>query len=171
MKRVKYIAMMLFALTCITSCETYGDYEIEYTPIHPMGGQYVVKITKDYGTEVTVVSAKINCFVANTADYDTDKCWVRIGSRTTAGLYGINGKLGCDVSSLTFAGTDIENLAGGVASSTETFTITDGKITLNGITAPSGTVTDKISFTYTTTKDPGAVYSVEGYRYTGWEED
>ncbi len=68
-------------------------------------------------------------------------------------------------------GTDIENLAGNVVSSDETFTLTDGLIELNGITAPSGTITDRISFTYTTTIDPGATYTVEGYRYTGWAED
>ena len=62
-------------------------------------------------------------------------------------------------------------LAGNVASSTGTFTIPSGKVTLNGGTAPSGTTVDTIEFTYTTTKDPGAVYSVTGYRYTGWEED
>ena len=56
-------------------------------------------------------------------------------------------------------------------SSDETFTLTDGLIELNGITAPSGTITDRISFTYTTTIDPGATYTVEGYRYTGWAED
>ena len=36
------------------------------------------------------------------------------------------------------------NLAGNVASSEETFTVTDGKLELNGATAPSGTIADKI---------------------------
>ena len=49
--------------------------------------------------------------------------------------------------------------------------MTDGKLELNGATAPSGTIADKISFTYTTTVDPGVTYTVEGYRYTGWTED
>jgi hypothetical protein len=75
------------------------------------------------------------------------------------------------VPSLTFSGTNIENLAGNVASSTETFTITDGKLELKGATAPSGTIADKVTFTFTTTKNPGVTYRVEGYRYTGWSED
>ena len=72
---------------------------------------------------------------------------------------------------LSFSGADVMKLAGNVASSEETFTVDDGKLELNGATAPSGTIADKISFTYTTTVDPGATYTVEGYRYTGWTED
>lgn len=90
---------------------------------------------------------------------------------TEADVYNINGKISCDVKTLSFSGSNIENLAGNVASSTETFTLTDGKLELKGITAPSGTVADKISFTYTTSKDPGVTYSVVGWRYTGWSED
>ena len=37
---------------------------------------------------------------------------------------------------LSFSGADVMNLAGNVASSKETFTVTDGKLELNGATAP-----------------------------------
>jgi len=161
-----FILFLVAALT-FTACNSEdNDYDIEYTAIHPLGGQYVVTITRD-GEKVT----DTYCYLANTSANDADKCWVRIGSYNTSRTYCINGKISCDVKSLTFSGSDIENLAGNVASSTETFTLTNGKLELNGITTPSGTVTDKISFTYTTTKDPGATYTVSGYRYTGWPED
>lgn len=176
MKAFKYIFFLPVLLLALASCNSEDfDYDIEYTPIHPIGGQYTVDITRND----SVVAEKVDCFLANTSAYDTDLCWVRIGayddandSGNNVGLYYfINGKISCDVASLSFWGTDIENLAGNVVSSDETFTLTDGLIELNGITAPSGTITDRISFTYTTTIDPGATYTVEGYRYTGWAED
>lgn len=166
MKLIKYI-FLLFALLTLNGCNSEDlSYNIDYTPIHPLGGQYVVTISKD-GKALQ----QIYCTISNTTNNDTDKCWIRIGSYATAGAIGINGKINCNVENLTFSGSDIENLAGNVASSTETFTITDGKLVLNGATAPSGTTADKLTFTYTTTKDPGVTYSVEGYRYTGWPED
>lgn len=167
MKHLKYIFLMLLASLSLVSCNSEDfDYDIEYTPIHPLGGQYVVTVSKD-GTEVGMMY----CTIANTASNDTDKCWVRVGSVTAASAFNINGKISCDVPALSFFGSNIENLAGNVVSSTETFTLTDGKLELKGITAPSGTIADKISFTYTTSKDPGATYSVVGWRYTGWPED
>lgn len=167
MKHLKYIFLMLLASLSLMSCNSEDlDYDIEYTPIHPLGGQYVVTVSKD-GTEVGMMY----CTIANTVSNDTDKCWVRVGSVTAANVFNINGKISCDVPALSFSGSNIENLAGNVASSTETFTLTDGKLELKGVTAPSGTIADKISFTYTTSKDPGATYSVVGWRYTGWPED
>ncbi len=172
MKQIKYLYLLSVAVLTLVSCNSEDfDYDIEYTPIHPIGGQYTVDISRND----TVIVEKEDCFLANTAAYDTDLCWIRIGAYNDANTdtcsYYINGKISCDVASLSFWGTDIENLAGNVVSSDETFTLTDGLIELNGITAPSGTIADKISFTYTTTVDSGAIYTVVGYRYTGWEED
>ncbi|MDR1200684.1 MAG: hypothetical protein LBL58_03505, partial [Tannerellaceae bacterium] len=88
-----------------------------------------------------------------------------------ANAYSINGKIDCNLSTLSFSGTNIENLAGNVATSTTTFTLTDGKVTLKGATAPSGTVSDAISFTFTNSRFPGRTFKAEGYRYTGWSAD
>lgn len=167
MKYYIYILLILVTSLSITSCNSEDlDYNIKHTAIHPLGGQYVVTISKN-----SVKLAMAYCTVANTVDNEVDKCWVRIGSVTAANPYNINGKLNCDVKTLSFSGSNIENLAGNVTSSSASFTLTDGKVELNGITAPSGTVADKISFTYTTTKDPGVTYSVVGWRYTGWPDD
>lgn len=167
MKLFKYLFIAMLAIVNLASCNSEdNDYDIEYTAIHPLGGQYAVTIYKDK-TEVT----KTYCYVANTVDNDADLCWVRLGSYTTATNWAINGKLKCDVKSLSFSGDQIENLSGNVPSSAQSFSIVNGKVELKSITAPSGTVTDKISFSYTTTKDPGVTYTVEGYRFTWWEDD
>lgn len=167
MKHLKYVILMLLASCSLVACNSEDmDYDIDYTAIHPLGGQYIVTVSKD-GADMGMMY----CTIANTVSNDADKCWVRVGGVTAADVYNINGKINCDVKALSFSGSNIENLAGNVTSSNETFTLTDGKLELKGITAPSGTVADKISFTYTTSKDPGATYSVVGWRYTGWPED
>lgn len=166
MKKLTYI-LFLIATLGLAACNSEDlSYDVNHTAIHPLGGQYVVTVSRN-GENPKQIYATLS----NTVDNAANQCWIRIGGYTTAGMMGINGKISCEVKSLTFAGASIENLAGNVTSSKETFTVTDGKVTLKGITAPSGTVADKISFTYTTTKDPGAVYTVEGWRYTGWPED
>ena len=166
MKKLTYI-LFLVATLGLAACNSEDlSYDVDHTAIHPLGGQYVVTLSKN-----GVVLQQTYATLSNTVDNAANQCWIRIGSYTTGGAIGINGKIGCDVNSLSFSGTDIENLAGNVTSSKETFTVTDGKVELKGITAPSGTIADKISFSYTTTKDPGTVYTVEGWRYTGWPED
>lgn len=170
MKQIRYISVLFLLLLGFASCETYGDYEVEYSSIYPLSGKYALTITDETDK---VVSSYIYCEVSNTIDESTTQCWLRIGSYSLSGAnaQSINGKINCDVNALTFSGTDIENLAGNVATSTNTFTLTDGKVILNGATAPSGTVCDSISFTFTNSRFPGKTYTAAGYRYTGWDED
>lgn len=170
MKKFAYIFLMLFAAV-FSACNSEDfDYDIEYTPIHPIGGQYRISIVDETGATVSL-SSSYYCYLSNTSDNATDKCWIRIGNYNSSASYAwsINGKISCDVKALTFSGTAM-NLAGNVASSNENFTVSNGKIELNGATAPSGTVCDKISFTFTRDNFPGKTYTVTGYRYTGWTE-
>lgn len=170
MKQIKYILWIFIALFALASCDTYSDdFDIEYTAIHPLGGMYKVNITDEAGTAV----GSQYCYVANTTDNSATQCWIRIGNYNAKVTeeWAINGKITCNVGELTFSGSNIENLAGNVVSSTETFTVTDGQVVLQGATAPSGTVADKISFTFTNSRFPGKTYKADGYRYTGWAED
>lgn len=169
MKLIKYLFITL-AVVCFVSCNSEdNDYDVSYTSTYPLDGQYKVTI-KDADADTTI--SVLYCYLANTESNVSNKIWLRIGNynQSAGSAYGINGKLDCDVSGLTFSGT-AENLAGNVASSTETFTVTSGAVVLKGATAPSGTICDKISFTYTRTNFPGRTFSVTGYRYTGWPED
>lgn len=169
MKQIKYLSVLFLLLLGFSSCETYGDYEIEYSSIYPLSGKYRITVTDEAGTEVY----KNYCEISNTTDESTTQCWLRIGGYSLSGTnaYSINGKINCDVKALTFSGSSIENLAGNVATSTNTFTLTEGIVALKGVTAPSGTIADGISFTFTNSRFPGKTYKVEGYRYTGWSED
>lgn len=170
MKQIKYILGIFIALFALASCDTYSDdFDIEYTAIHPLGGMYKVNITDEAGTSV----GSQYCYLANTVDNSTTQCWIRIGDYNAkiTEVWAINGKINCNVGELTFSGSNIENLAGNMVSSTETFTVNDGQVVLQGATAPSGTTSDKISFTFTNSRFPGKTYKAEGYRYTGWAED
>ncbi len=44
MKPIKYLFFLMFALVTFASCDTYGDYEQEFAPTYPLGGQYYVKV-------------------------------------------------------------------------------------------------------------------------------
>lgn len=169
MKILKFLFIALVAV-CFASCNSEdNNYDIEYTNTYPLDGQYKVTITDEQDSGAIATQY---CYIANTSDNVNNKIWIRIGNYSTSAsnAYSINAKMNCDVSALTFSGSN-ENLAGNVASSDETVTITDGSVVLKGVTAPSGTVCDKVSFTFTRTNFPGKTYTVTGYRYTGWSED
>jgi hypothetical protein len=176
MKFVKNIMWVLLALV-VVSCSN-ENYEIEYTPIAPMGGQYrIISIVDEAGTELKskIGSSDRYVFLSNTVEYDSDKCWIRIGrySYAASNFASINGKINCNVSdksNMTFSGTNVENFAGNVSSSTSTFDVT-GIVVENGATCPSKEVTESIAFTFTNSKFPGKTYKVTGWKYTGWPED
>ncbi len=169
MKSIKYILLTLLTVFMASCNSEDNNYEIAYTKTWPLDGQYKVTVTDATGA---VVKSGLFCYISNTVDDVNNKIWLRIGNYNQAAkdAFGINGKLDCDVAALTFSG-QTQNLSGNVATSTETFSVTSGSIVLKGAKAPSGTVCDKISFTFTRTNFPGKTYKVEGYRYTGWPED
>lgn len=176
MKFIKNILWVLLAFT-VVSCGI-DDYKIDYTPIAPMGGQYrIISVTDETGEELKskISSSDRYVFISNTTAYDKDKCWVRIGrySYASSNFASINGKVSCDVSNkqnMTFSGTNVENLGGNVASSTETFTV-EGVVVENGAKCPSTEVTESITMTFTNSRFPGKTYKVTGWKYTGWPED
>ena len=45
MKQINKLLVILLALVTFSSCGTYGDYEIEYTAIYPLCGEWVVNVT------------------------------------------------------------------------------------------------------------------------------
>ena len=47
MKQINKLLVILLALVTFSSCETYGDYEIEYTAIYPLCGEWVTSKSFD----------------------------------------------------------------------------------------------------------------------------
>ena len=163
------IMMLLFTLISISGCENYSGSSIEYSPIFPICGEWRVRIT-DTSTGQLVTNTVYTMSTYNTTDNDVDKMWIRVTSAMAGGLGTVRGKISCDVNSLSFSGTNVPDVSV-VAPAVATFSVTEGKITLNALDMPSGVKADKISFKYTTTKVAGKTFLFEGFRQTLWPDD
>lgn len=166
MKQIYKLLTVLLAIVTLSSCETYGDYDTEYTAIYPLCGEWVVSVTDASGK---VLKEGVTCSTYNTVDNATDKIWVKMGA--AANQWGVRGKINCSVATTSFDGNDIANLldaADGV-NSTSTFSVTGGKVSVNGYTTQANTKVDAIEFALTNSKYPGETLTIKGFRKTGWE--
>ena len=102
MKQINKLLVILLALVTFSSCETYGDYEIEYTAIYPLCGEWVVNVT---GEDGGVLAEGVTCNTYNTTDDATDKMWIKMSVATND--WGVRGKIHCDVTSKSFDGDGI----------------------------------------------------------------
>ncbi len=104
----------------------------------------------------------------NTSANTADSMWVN----DHGNFWNFNVKVGLNLSSKTFTGSDLQNV-----SYNSRVTITNGKILLNAAKTPSGTTADSIVFnvSFSDDTDPAdngfAAYRVAGYRYTGLTKD
>ena len=105
MKQINKLLVILLALVTFSSCETYGDYEIEYTAIYPLCVEWVVNVT---GEDGGVLAEGVTCNTYNTTDDATDKMWIKMSVATND--WGVRGKIHCDVASKYFDGDGIANL-------------------------------------------------------------
>lgn len=162
---MKKIVALLLTIITFTACETYGDYDTEYSVIYPLCGEWIVNI---YDASSQPIKEKVTCNTYNTSDNATDKMWIKMG--VAANNYGVLGKVNCSVSSKDFSGDNIANLVDSKDGSTSatSVNISNGKITLNGFDTPTGYKADAIEFTMTSSKYPGETFTIKGFRKTGW---
>lgn len=165
MKNINKIWVVLLAFVTLTACETYGDYETEYSVIYPLSGEWVVNV---YDANGATLKEKVTLNTFNTAENVPDKMWVRMGAASNA--YGVLGKVSCNVGEKVFSGESVPNLVDskdGETSST-TFSVSAGKIVLQGFDTPTGHKADAIEFTLVNSKYPGQTMTIKGFRKTGW---
>lgn len=189
MKKVSYLFGMLVAALTFCACNEGTDYDIDYTPIAPIGGQYDIIIYQ--GEDDTMTDEQfwathdinsddveqlndygdIYAYLSNTTDYDKDKAWIRVGNYVGSKEYNINAKISINMSDYTFGGTDVDDFIGNSATPVDRATV-KGFCKHNGIkTEASGTTTDYIEFTYSRSGAPGLHFKAVGFKYTGWDED
>lgn len=189
MKKLLFIISMLAVVLSFNSCTEGTDFDIDYTPIAPIGGQYDVIIY--YGVDASMTDEQfwashdinssdvtqlneygdIYAYLSNTTDYDADKAWIRVGSYSAKNEYNINAKVSIDMNTYKFFGTNVDDFVGNSATPVDQATV-NGFCTHNQYkTEGSGTVTDYIEFTYSRTGAPGYHYKAVGFKYTGWDED
>ncbi len=169
MRLIKKLFILCFFLVFATGCETYKDYEIAYSPVYPLSGEWLVRFT-DTSVTPNVTTGIIVMSTFNTADNSSTQMWIRTTSTSTTYMGRFDGKINCNVSGLTFSGDNISNTYFTVAP-LNTFTITEGTIIINGYDTATGGKSDKITFKMTDTRKPGKVYSVSGFRRTRWLDD
>lgn len=165
MKSLNKIWMVLLVLVTFTACETYGDYKTEYSVIYPLSGEWIVNI---YDANGKAIKEKVTCNTFNTSANVPDKMWVRMGA--AANIYGVLGKVDCDLEGKSFNGASVPNLVDskdGETSAT-TFSVSSGKVILQGFDTPTGHKADAIEFTLVNSKYPDQTVTVKGFRKTGW---
>ena len=187
MKKFIYLFSMLAVALSFGGCKEGTDFDIEYTPIAPIGGQYDIIILEGYDENKTDAEfwatatasdykqlndyGDIYAYLSNTTNYDKDKAWIRVGNRTGKASYNINAKISIDMSTFKFGGQGVDDFIGNSATPVDQATV-DGFCTHNQYkTEASGTVTDYIEFTYSRAGAPGYHYKAYGFKYTGWTED
>jgi hypothetical protein len=169
MKIINKITILCFFLVFATGCETYKDYEIEYSPVYPLCGEWLVRFT-DTSVTPNVPSGLIVLSTFNTADNSTNQMWIRTTSTSSTYLGRFDGKINCNVPGKAFSGNNVQNTYY-TTSTVQTFTITEGTIVTDGYDTATGGKSDKITFTMTDTRKPGKVYTISGFRRTRWPED
>lgn len=172
-------SLFLFCVFAVsfTSCETYSDPKVEYSPIYPLSGEWRVRI-KDATADTLINKTGMYTFgTYNTSDNLTNQMWLRTTSaiptfiKTGSTLKTLKSKISCDVPSLTFSTTGVvQNINVTTNAVLDTITITEGKVTLNSVLMKSGVNSDRISFKLKKSKSP-ITYLIEGYRRTRWNED
>ncbi|MBK7628702.1 MAG: hypothetical protein IPJ16_16145 [Bacteroidales bacterium] len=169
MKAFYKIAIFCLLLVAASGCETYKDYEIEYSPVYPLCGEWLVRFT-DTSVTPNVTSGLIVMSTFNTADNSTNQMWIRTTSTSSSYTGRFDGKISCDVPGKSFSGGNVQNTYYTTTPS-PTFTITEGIIVMDGYDTATGGKSDKITFTMTDTRKAGKVYKVTGFRRTRWLDD
>jgi hypothetical protein len=170
---IKRLFILCLFLVVAASCETAKDYQMEFSPVYPLSGEWLVRFT-----DTSVTPSTSGMFVMstyNTADNSKTQMWIKVTSTsaTAANIAytgRITGKISCDVAAKTFSGANVANTFYTTAP-LHTFTITGGTIITDGYDTATGGKSDKITFTITDTRKPGKTITVSGFRRTRWLDD
>lgn len=170
MRMIKKLFILCFFLVFAASCETYKDYEIDYSPIYPLSGEWLVRYTN---TTTNVTSGLMVMSTFNTADNSASQMWIRTTSTSTSYFGRFDGKIDCNVADKSFSGSTVSNTYYTTLAvpTTQTFTITAGTIVTDGYDTATGNKSDLITFTITDSRKPGITYTCKGFRRTRWLDD
>lgn len=170
MRMIKNIFILCLFLVVASSCETAKDYEMQFSPVYPLSGEWLVRFT-DTSVTPNVTSGLILLSTFNTADNSGNQMWIRATSTSTSYLGRFDGKISCDVAAKSFSGANVVNTYTTSTTGPLTFTITSGIVITDGYDTATGHKSDKITFTMTDSRKPGKTYTVEGFRRTRWLDD
>jgi hypothetical protein len=153
--------LLLVVSALFISCDNdgYADYDAGATNVEELSGEWYVQLLLE--EEVIVDYGLISTY--NTSANTGDEMWVDDHQN----LWWFKVKSPVNVQAKSFSGTDLASSVDGYDISV---TISNGMIVKNGATTTEGDTADGISFDIEFSDDPGTVYSVQGYRKTGFLE-
>ncbi len=159
--KLKYLSFLFFALALsisFVSCEKVESVadETDVVAEGMMGSWYVQFLYE--GEDLYGEYLKINTY--NTSANDGTSMWIDDNEN----VWWFKVDCPINMSDMTFSGSGLYSNVDDYEINVD---ITNGKITKNGITPPSGVTTDMISFDVEFSDDPGSVYQIVGYRHTG----
>jgi len=155
--------MVVVFVTILSSCspnEGYEDFTLDKSPVIEMSGDWYVQTF--VGSDVVGGYSLIT--TSNTSADDGTE--IQIFDQQN--IWWFNAKVPVNLGALTFAGDD---LASDVDGYEITVNITNGSIVKGGTISTSGKTTDSISFDIEFSDDPGTIYTIAGYKSTGFLED
>lgn len=166
MKILKLFTLISLFSLAFASCETYEDQKVEYSPLFPLCGQWVVSIHDAATGSLIPDGDGYTLYTYNTSSNVDNIMWVRLSN--SANPFGVLGKVNCSVAEKSFS---IVKGVNTFFTTDNELTITEGKVVLNGFDTPSGGKSDFISFKMKPTTNSTVTYLIKGFRRTAWPED
>ncbi len=156
----KLLIFLAFLSFGVVSCDLGDDPEVTGTATEAVAGEWWVTFSAG-GEDLTGYT---ELTTSNTAANVASEFLIT----DNAHQWDYKVKSPLNLSAQTFGGTGLQNLVEGYDI---TMSITNGKILENVATSTGGNVTDSIYFDIEFSDDPGTIYTVAGYRRTGFLED
>lgn len=158
------ILLMLSLIGFATSCDRVGDGDVSDdqggTSTQEMAGDWYVKFTVD-GVDVYNLGYTL-LTTYNTAANNGQEMWIDDHGNT----WEYKVKAPINYTAQTFSGANLQNQSYDVK-----MTITEGKILKGAATTTGGNKSDSIVYKVEFADDPGTIYTVGGYKRTGFAED
>ncbi len=162
MKKVLYLATLLFCAFFTTSCE---KEEVGSTATESLAGQWYVQanvVTSEGVIEDPYQLGRFLLLTYNTSANNSSEIWID----DLKNFWDFKVKASCDATGLTFNASSAANMKYEC-----TVNVTNGKITKNGGKQNNGSPADYISMDVEFSDDPGTIYRLEGVRYSGLAEN
>ncbi|MDT0643760.1 lipid-binding protein [Zunongwangia sp. F363] len=169
MKRTNNIKflLLLFIGIALVSCDAGGDPDPGETEVVELAGDWYVQLLID-GEDVHNLGYNL-ISTYNTAEDNGEEMWVDDHE-----LWPMKVSTPVNVQELTFSGSSLNNLYSyeddGEVISPEV-DITNGKVLIGAATTTGGNITDSIHMNLQFADNPGTIYTLAGYRRTGFLED
>lgn len=161
--KIKFLrAVFLFSFFAVVSCDRVGDGHVDDnqggTGVEQMSGDWFVKFMS--GNQVLQDYTLLSTY--NSAANNGKEIWLDDHDKT----WHYKVKVPAEYSSFTFSGDNLQNTSYDIK-----MKISDGKVLKKAATSTGGNKTDSIRFNVEFSDDPGVVYTVAGYKRTGFAED